>query len=249
MLADSHIHSFFSPDSSASIEEIALQARERGMDVFTISDHYEIWDDEGYTFDVGERCAFLVEKQKIYPGLLIGVEIGEVQHRPAVLHEWERWPFDLFLGSIHVAGDVFGPHASLAVPDEEVYRGYFAEVKRMVETTTIDAVAHMDFPRRYLGSYWIPWDMVEEILDIIIEKNIAIEINTSLWRKGLDYPLPDEAILARYAEKGGRRVILGSDAHQAQDVGAGVAKAAELARRLALVPGYYRHHHFVPLEG
>ncbi|NPV38138.1 MAG: histidinol-phosphatase HisJ family protein [Brevinematales bacterium] len=248
MLADSHIHSFFSPDSSSSIEEIAITAQKKGLDFFTIADHYQVWEDKEYTFDVESRCLFLTNKQKQFPGLLIGVEIGEIQNNPSLLQQWKDLPFDLFLGSIHVAGKVFGPFATHNVPDETVYEAYFSEVRRMVETTDIDAVAHMDFPRRYLASYHIPWDMVDSILSLIIEKDIALEINTSLWRKGLPFSMPDIHILTRYAQKGGKKVILGSDAHRPEEVGEGIEKALILARELSLTPGYYKKHVFHPLE-
>ncbi|MFN3661024.1 MAG: PHP domain-containing protein, partial [Brevinematales bacterium] len=77
MLADSHIHSLFSPDSSSSIEDIAMIAQQKGLDFFTISDHYQVWETPEYTFDVENRCLYLTKKQKSFPGLLIGVEIGE----------------------------------------------------------------------------------------------------------------------------------------------------------------------------
>ncbi len=246
-LADCHIHSFFSSDATATIEDIAAVASKRHIDFFTVSDHYEIWDHEGYTFDPEERCSFLVEKQKLFPGLLIGVEIGEPQENPELLRQWKHLSFDLFLGSIHVAGNVFGPHSEGSFPDEVVYRSYFSEVKRMVETAEIDAVAHLDFPRRYLGSYVIPWDIVDQILAIIIERGLALEINTSLWRKGVSASMPDEAILRRYAELGGKRILTGSDAHQLEDVGDGVERAFHLARELGLTPGFYRQHEFIPL--
>ncbi|URA11021.1 PHP domain-containing protein [Thermospira aquatica] len=247
ILADCHIHSFFSSDANLSIDDITHKARERHLEFFTISDHYEIWSHEGYTFHPEERCFFLLEKQKLFPGLLIGVEIGEPQENPSLLQKWQNLPFDLFLGSIHVVKNMFGPHSEGNFPDEEVYRAYFSEVKRMVETTEIDAVAHLDFPRRYLGSYFIPWEILDEILTIMIERQIALEINTSAWRKGISASMPDEAILRRYAELGGKRILTGSDAHLLDEVGDGIERAFHLARELGLTPGFYRKHEFIPL--
>lgn len=247
MLADSHIHSFFSQDSSSSLEDIATSVLSCGIEFFTLSDHYELWDGEGYTFDVKERCDFLVKKRETFPGLLIGVEVGEPQNVPDVLKEWLCFPFDLFLGAIHVTGDFFGPHSQASVSDEEVYWAYFREVLRMVEMVPIDAVAHFDFPRRYLSSYVLPWDIVERILKEVVERGIALEINTSLWRKGVSWSMPDITILQRYRELGGTRVIVGSDAHQAHEAGMGIERAFSLARELSLIPGFYREHRFVPL--
>ncbi|MCX7882290.1 MAG: PHP domain-containing protein [Brevinematales bacterium] len=248
ILADSHIHSFFSSDSTSSLEDIALMAKNKGLTFFTLCDHYEVWEEEKYTFDVEKRCHILVEKQKQFPGLLIGVEAGEIQNNPSLLQSWKNLPFDLFLGAIHVAEDVFGPGANRSVPEETIYQLYLHEVKRMIETTDIDAVAHLDFPRRYLSSYHIPWDIVDEILSLIVEKDIALEINTSLWRKQLPFSMPDLEILKRYANKKGKKVILGSDAHHPEDVGEGILRAFLLAQELNLVPGYYKNHIFTPLE-
>ena len=247
MLCDSHIHSFFSPDSSSPIEEIARTANLHHIDFFTLSDHYQVWESPDYTFDACDRANFLLGKQKLFPGLLIGVEIGEIQNNPSLLEKWLDLPFDLFLGSIHVAGDFFGPHSTPNHSDEEVYEAYFREVLKMVETTDIDAVAHIDFPRRYLSRYFVPWDIMETILKRIIERNLSLEINTSMWRKGVSWCMPDIAILQRYHALGGRRVILGSDAHQASETGMGIEKAYHLAKELDLIPGYYKNHAFIPL--
>ena len=71
---------------------------------------------------------------------------------------------------------------------------------------------------------------LEAILDLLIEKGKGLEVNSSGYRYGLDSPHPNLAILKRYREKGGRIVTLGSDAHQTDQLGAGLAEAAELLR-------------------
>ena len=56
---------------------------------------------------------------------------------------------------------------------------------------------------------------------MIIENDIKLEINTSNFSKGFDFPNPHTDIIRRYKELGGLYVTVGSDAHKAQFVGSG----------------------------
>ncbi|MCP4592997.1 MAG: hypothetical protein GY842_19865, partial [bacterium] len=60
------------------------------------------------------------------------------------------------------------------------------------------------------------------------------EINTSSLRQGLTDPMPGEAVVRRYAELGGRMIALGSDAHLAESIGAGLEQAAALSKRCGI---------------
>jgi histidinol-phosphatase (PHP family) len=64
----------------------------------------------------------------------------------------------------------------------------------------------------------------------VVERGKGIEINTSPLRMGLSEPCPSREILHWYRELGGEILTFGSDAHAADEVGAGFDVAIEMAR-------------------
>jgi histidinol-phosphatase (PHP family) len=64
----------------------------------------------------------------------------------------------------------------------------------------------------------------------LIEKDIAIEFNTSrILRK--DAPvLPDREVFTRYKELGGKRITLGADAHNTESIASGIKEGLDLLR-------------------
>jgi histidinol-phosphatase (PHP family) len=59
---------------------------------------------------------------------------------------------------------------------------------------------------------------------------MGLEINTSGLRQAPGEPYPASTVLRWYREAGGEVLTVGSDAHQAGDLGAGIADAQDLAR-------------------
>ena len=51
-------------------------------------------------------------------------------------------------------------------------------------------------------------------MKLIIEKDKTLEINTHVHKNGMEY-LPENEILKRYYELGGRNITFSSDAHRA----------------------------------
>ena len=72
-------------------------------------------------------------------------------------------------------------------------------------------------------------DKIDAVFRALIEKGKALEINTSGLRQNLGVTLPDLPLVRRYRELGGELITIGSDAHCASDVGAGIADGMALA--------------------
>jgi histidinol-phosphatase (PHP family) len=101
-----------------------------------------------------------------------------------------------------------------------------------------DSLGHLTYPVRYIcGKYGKKLDMtvfsevIDEILVTLIKNNKALEINTSGCRQKLNATMPDESIVKRYKELGGKLITVGSDAHYAEHLGADIDKAYEIALR------------------
>ena len=96
----------------------------------------------------------------------------------------------------------------------------------------------MTYPLRYIvGEHNIPVDMsafgekIDEILSLLVKNNKALEINTSGLRQKLGRTMPEEDVVRRFKELGGEMVTVGSDAHYAKDIGAGIGSGIEIAKR------------------
>ena len=113
---------------------------------------------------------------------------------------------------------------------------YFEWELKLAEWAKFDTLAHLTYPLRYIvGKYHRPVDMskfdeiIDEILLTLIKNEKSLEINTAGLRQPIGVTSPDEGILRRYKELGGKLITIGSDAHYAEHLGAGIDKGYELA--------------------
>lgn len=186
------------------------------------------------------RTRFLELKEK-YAGkieLLFGVEVGLQPH----IVDWNnnyvnRYDFEYVIGSAHTIDhlDPYYPSFYEGRSEREAYTRYFVQALENLELfDNIDTFGHFDYVVRYGPnknkeySYKEYSDLIDPILKILVEKGIALEINTKGYKAGLGEPNPGHDIIMRYKEFGGELVTVGSDAHVAADVGSYFSEAEEL---------------------
>ncbi len=147
--------------------------------------------------------------------------------------------FDYVLGASHYVDGVILEDHEVYFPGktaEEAYAPFFDNTLETVETGWFDTIAHLDLCKRYgvhyLGPFdWEPFrDRIERILRGVIERDMAVEINTSGLRQLPGETYPCRGILEFYYALGGRAITVGSDAHYVGDVGRGIPRALEMAR-------------------
>jgi histidinol-phosphatase (PHP family) len=118
---------------------------------------------------------------------------------------------------------------------DDIFRAYFAEVETLLQTADIDILAHLDLPARTLKPIF-GYDptryeaQIRRILRMVSDRKLALDVNTAGFRKAAQNLMPDPLILKWYAETGGVRVTLGSDAHIASQVGLHLDVALEAIR-------------------
>ena len=78
--------------------------------------------------------------------------------------------------------------------------------------------------------YALVRDLIDEILQVLIMKNKALEVNSGGFKYGLNQPNPRLEILKRYRELGGHRITLGSDAHKPEQLGIGFEETKRLLK-------------------
>lgn len=74
-------------------------------------------------------------------------------------------------------------------------------------------------------------EIIDEILITLIRSGKSLEINTAGLRQPIGVTSPDESIVRRYKQLGGEMITVGSDAHFAEHLGAGIEQGYELALR------------------
>lgn len=259
-MINSHTHSKYSVDSKAELEEIFDTAIERGLTGVAITDHVPFWYyKNGFDKTNLEECKKEISslKQK-YQGklkILFGMEVSEYH-----VYEYEKdalavGDFDVVLCSLHdevnISTAKINPHfiendfskfskAELT----ELVQNYYSILKKEAKTRDFDVLSHLTYPFRYIRcrekidlGYDIAQKDIEEILQIIIDRGKALELNTS--NADSDFFMPNEHILKKYREMGGELVTLGSDAHVAKNIDKGLAQGKELLKKCGFTKYYY----------
>lgn len=199
------------------------------------TDHID-WDypvpDLTFDFDVSSYIKEITSLQEKYGDrirILKGVELGLQPHLGSRYAKLLRdYSFDFAIGSQHLVGkyDPYYPEAFEGRSDMEVYREYFEDALENVRAFHgFDSFGHLDYvirygrekPTRY--TYRAFSDVIDEILKELVKSNIALEVNTCGFRKGLGAPNPSPDIIRRYRQLGGTLVTIGSDAHKPSYLG------------------------------
>ena len=254
---DCHVHTKASHDSETEPEELAAAIINKRLEGVTVTDHYDIMVEDRETLLKHRKDSFgIVElAEKCGVTVLKGMEIGEPLDNPGLAEMLAGSPgLDMVMGAVH-GFPVDGKKIYYAQidfggwPEDRLSRfldTYFGLYLRTVRTQDIDVAAHLTCPLRYInGKYKRNVGVrkfggtVEEILGEIIKRKIALEVNTSGLGGFYGELMPEEFIIKRYRELGGRLITLGSDAHKPENIGNGFSETAGVLKRLGFEEAYY----------
>ena len=244
---DYHMHTRFSEDGDDTPETMCRRAIELGIPEIGFSEHWDVgpYETNPRFFKPEPWYAELERLRGLFAGQLLiraGVEIAEPHlYPPETAEVLGLASFDYVLGSVHFVGknSMFNGEYFQTHTADQVYSGYFDEMDRMVRTAEIDIVAHFDIPARAGKSIfgYEPARYEETIrsaLKTCIERGLALDVNVSGLRKPSQIIMPDPLILKWYAEMGGRRLSLGSDAHRLREVSLHLEKAIETIQAVGI---------------
>ncbi len=235
---DYHIHTRFSSDCLVEMSEMCRAAVDRGLSEIGFTEHLDLdpgdadlppYRIEAWWEEI-ERC------RHAFKGLLTiraGIELGEPHRYPKTVQGvLQRFPWDYALGALHwVDSELIFHEAYFQRSAERAYLDYFEELGRMAEAGGFDILAHLDVVKRYAVEHYGRYDParyereIRGVLRTCVARGIALEVNTCTLRRPIGEMSPDRTVIDWYREAGGRWVTLGSDAHLAQDVGAGFDRA------------------------
>lgn len=236
IIADYHVHSDFSSDSQAPMEQIIERAIQLGLKRICFTDHMDYdfppvskynfeFDPEEYT----KKLSKLKEAYQKQITILTGIELGLQPHLATRMTALlDSYPFDFVLGSSHVIDhvDPYYPVYWETRTQKEGIQNYFESI--IINCKAFQGFhiyGHLDYIIRYIPgqseqkidyAYHEYADLLDEVLKTILSYGKGIEINTAGLKYGLGYPHPKAEVLIRYKELGGELITIGSDSHKTE---------------------------------
>ena len=257
---ETHCHSVYSGDvdkaRGGTIDRLYARAAELGLGSLAVTDHLEIDQTMGNIFppldNDGIRRDIYAAKEK-YKGkveVVYGVELAQACHKMRKTQEiLNEYKYDYIIGSVHCVRNFpdFSDMEYPAVSDQVLAHSwelYLAEMREMVEWGGFDTPAHITYPYRYFHRHGREGvikvfekgrEQFEPVLKMIIEKGIALEVNTSGLRQNDGCTFPHTDLIKFYRELGGELVTVGSDAHYPRDIAADIPQTYSLLKELGFV--------------
>lgn len=225
--ADLHTHTTFSCDAEDTIEAMCQRAADIGLKAICFTEHvdYNPYDRGFNFFRVEEYLKEIDRMRSIYAKdilVLSGIEFSEPHLYQEELRNFDQYDLDLILGSAHMLGKDFVGDAILEnmYSREETEALYYKLLEESALYGNFDVLAHFDYPKRYYKEASDISKYSDRILRAIVKNDIALEINTGAYRKGLAESIPSIDIVNDYIKLGGNKLTMGSDSHNIHDVAA-----------------------------
>jgi histidinol-phosphatase (PHP family) len=235
LFADYHSHPQghrVQPYSQALLQPWVDSARKLGLEEIAFTDHDRFR--EGVLFDEVERVRENNPDIKIRAGIEWDNDPrGSAAGRKWLEEHWER--LDFVLGSVHflendteMFDSVPTGAAQFSGRDiDEIYSDYFRRVREMAATGLVDCLSHIDLikihghrPKGEVAA------MIDETLELVRARGLAIELSTAGWRKPVNELYPSDPIIRAAIDK---RIpfTTASDAHSHVQLGEGFGRLEE----------------------
>ncbi len=241
LLSDGHVHTKLCHHAFGEMEDYVKAGIAKGLRQLIFLDHFEIgisyfettWltaDDFRIYRQEGQR---LREKYKGHIGVGIGVEVGfnpdyiVETNRFIRAHDWARvglsYHFMPVVGANHI-NMLSRKHANIQRISDyghgQMLDDYYAGLLKAVKSIDADVVCHLDAGLRNSKNVVYEerhWGLIAEILQVMVGRKMALEINTSGYALRGE-PFPRQRII-EMAQGLKLPLVLGSDAHKPEQVG------------------------------
>lgn len=243
MLADYHIHTAFSDDSTCPMEEAIQIALTKNLDEICFTEHI----DYGVKTDLNCDCPQYLQKfiycQQQFQGkitLKLGMEFGIQTH---TIHQFKQtfnqYPFDFIILSCHQVDNLefWNQKFQQNKTQQEYNERYYQEILNVIQQYKhYSVLGHLDMINRYDNHGIYPFTRVRELITAILQQVIAddkgIEVNTSCYRYSLNDLTPSINILKLYKQLGAKIITIGSDGHKPNQYGYKIAETQKLLQEL-----------------
>ena len=158
-------------------------------------------------------------------GLNLGIEIKigleicySSMHEEELRIELKKYPFDFLIGSVHF---VFGYGIDLQYEEypfvDKLYKEYFKEERKLIQSRLFTIIGHPDLIRIIPCDYPLTDEYIK--LAILARENIIMfEHNSGNWRYHMNH-LGLDLDFIKILKANDVKIVLSSDAHEAQYVG------------------------------
>ena len=241
---DYQVHSFRSHDGKASIMAQCEKAVAIGLDEIGFSEHKDFdpadpmvsyFEYDRYLKEIEEARARFGDVLKVRAGVEIDYQIW---FEDEIAKYLDSHAFDFVIGSVHYVNRqmLMTPEYNASRTKKIAYQDYFKAVHDSVACGLFDILGHLEYANRRGLAAWGEYrasDYEPELIslfDLMIEKNLPLEINTAGLHQNLGVTYPTAETLALYASRGGKRLSIGSDAHHPDQLGHAYKTAAQIAQ-------------------
>ena len=223
---DQHVHSSFSFDSNEDLKNYINVSN--NSDIIT-TEHLDfknpIINYKDSLIDYLKYVGQIKNLNKKYPNKFFsGIEIGYTPNSEKRIEDFLKDKnFNLKLLSIHQNGiyDYMCVNKKL-ISLEVLIQEYFEQMIQALESSIkFNVLAHFEYGLRIIDISVIEFDnlasvFLNKIIELIVKKEIAFEVNTKSMYKYKKENLYSYMI-EKYLRKGGKLFTLGSDAHNIKD--------------------------------
>ena len=244
MLSDYHTHTPLCHHAEGAPLEYAQAAKAAGLAEIGLSDHNpmpEAFDDWRMAREDLPRYLQWVEEARQAMGdfpVRLGLECDYLSgHLPWLEQTAQMAPWDYLIGSVHYIDD------GVAVDDPKhlsrwrnasdlawMWERYWQLYAEMIQSRLFDIHAHPDLAKRFgLRPAGDLRRFYEASIEALAATGAALEVSTAGLRKDVREIYPAREML-EMAFAAGVPIVINSDAHRPQDVGADYSQALALVR-------------------
>jgi histidinol-phosphatase (PHP family) len=231
-LYDYHLHSRFSADSEAKMEEMAEKALCLGLKEICFTDHVDlgfILEGKAFEVDLPAYLENIAALAKAYPLLTVktGLEAGYTkENTSATAALLAGCPLDFIIASVHLLDgkDVFCVDYDPSMRSS-VFEQYLMACLQVAKTAPhFNVLGHINYPSKLPAFSDRPLyykdapDILDELFQTLLTRGKGLEVNTSALRETRDIE-STLSYMRRYRELGGEIITLGSDAHRPESMG------------------------------
>ncbi len=246
--SDIYLNRSTSRTEKDTLEDVVQRAEKLGISILTFLDSIERENGILRTTYLHGGAARKQElshlknlREKVH--VLNGFEVAEPYLREEELQLYNTFPLDVIIGSVE-------KFATTLTEEEQIkkaYDNYYYRNLKSVIMGNIDVLAHLGSIQKYYDYSYNNTGVIDSFLKMLIQKEIVLEIEPNLERKDTLYTYPSFALLKRYRELGGEKVIIASHAQSVDLLAFHLEECYKMAKDLNLVPGYFEKRKFKKL--
>jgi histidinol-phosphatase (PHP family) len=244
---DLHLHTAFSWDAQQTIEELKTKAFNEDVNFLGLTEHLDFHNNHKQSYlhlDYPAYTKAVESAKRDFPGFIKGVEAGEPHMHRELYEKWMKGKeFDFIAASVHWidgATPVFEEYFKKYPSFDDAYKKYFEEIYNLVNYGNFDVAAHLTLVHRQGARLYREYSYekykkeIDDILKVMIKKDISLEINCSGIRFPAKALIPDERVIKAYIDLGGNSFTVGSDSHSITNTFFGLGEGYGALERLGV---------------